>query len=165
VRAEEKFEIPDFDEMLGGLVGSVDAEKGPLLIAMLERVAAGRYRQWAADPDCRAKRSELLACAGREEQIADQIEGLYPNAQLLQKEIMEELPQLAAVEEDLFGGRSIRHQFAILAAGERSGAGVWKRLADAAKSERERKAMLGCVSLEEANAAALDALLRESGRG
>lgn len=158
---KEKFEIPDFDGMLGGLVGSVGAEKGPLLIALLERVAAGRYRQWAAEPDYRAKESELLACAEREERIADQVEALYPNAQLLQKEIMEELPQLSAVDEDLFGGRSLRHQFAVLAAGERSGAGVWKRLAESAGSHHARDTMLGCVSLEETNAAVLDALLRE----
>jgi hypothetical protein len=156
-----KFEIPDFDAMLGGLVGSVSAEKAPLLIALLERVAAGRYRQWAAAPECRAQETELLACAGREEQIADRIEALYPDARLLQKDIMEELPQLASVEEDLFGGRSIRHQFAILAAGERSGAGVWERLAESATSERARETMKSCVALEHANADALEALLRD----
>ena len=156
----DDFEIPDFDEMLGGLVGSVSAEKGPLLIALLERVAAARYRQWAAEPDYRSKQSELLACAGREERIADQIEALYPNAQILQKEIMEELPQLANVDEDLFGGRSLRHQFAVLAVGERAGGRQWQRLAETAPTPQAREAMLACVSLEEDNAATLDDLLR-----
>ena len=71
-------QIPDFDELLGGMVAALKPHQRPVLIAMLERVAAGRYRQWAADPDYSKHRDTLLACGERELQIAERMmaEGL-----------------------------------------------------------------------------------------
>lgn len=155
----DQFEIPDFDQLLGGMLEPVKAERRPLLIAMLERMAAARYRQWAELPDYREARSDLLACADREEEIATRIEALYPDAAALQQELIEAMPELAGVDEDLFGGRSVRHQFAVLAAGERSGGRVWAQLAEGAASDNARQAMRSCGPLEEANADVLDRLL------
>lgn len=157
----QDFEIPDFDALLGDMASQVDTKKRPLLIAMLERVAAAKYREWAEDGDHRARRTELLGCAAREEEIATKIEALYPKAQALQQEIAEAMPALAQVPEDLFGGRSVIHQMAVLAAGERSGGRLWADLAKAEKSADAREAMESCGPLEDANAEVLEGILRD----
>ncbi|NNL85993.1 MAG: hypothetical protein HKP27_10090, partial [Myxococcales bacterium] len=107
-------EIPDFDELLGGMAAALKPHQRPVLIAMLERVAAGRYRQWAADPGYGQHRDALLACGEREIQIAERIEALYDDVATVQQEVQAQLPALAGVEEELFGGRTIPEQFAVL---------------------------------------------------
>ncbi len=156
---KHEFEIPDFDGLFNNLLANVKAEHRPLVMAMLERVAAALYREWASLSDHRSKHSELLACADREEEIASRVEALYPNAGAIQKELAEAMPELARVADDLFGGRTVPHQMAILAAGERAGGELWQRLAQAETAERARAAMLACAPLEEANAVVLEAIL------
>jgi hypothetical protein len=123
-------QIPDFDDLLGGMMAALKPHQRPILIAMLERVAAGRYRQWAADPCYGEHRDALLACGEREIQIAERIEALYDDAATVQQEIQAQMPTLAGVEEQLFGGRTVPEQFAVLEAGERSGGKVWAQLAN-----------------------------------
>lgn len=156
------YEIPDFDNLLGGLLGSVESEQRPLLMALLERVAAGRYREWASLPECSAHRADLLACAAREEEIATSVEALYPDASELQGKLQDQLPQLSGIAEVLFGDRSLHHQFAVLAAGERGGAQIWTDLASQTDTDRRRDGYAACAPLEEANAAVLDRLLDEA---
>jgi hypothetical protein len=156
------YEIPDFGSLLGNLLGAVETERRPLLMALLERVAAGQYREWASLPECGAHRADLLACAAREEEIAGSIEGLYPDAAELQGKLQDQLPQLSGIAEALFGDRSLRHQFAVLAAGERGGAQIWTDLASNADSAPQREGYAACAPLEEANATVLDRLLDEA---
>ena len=155
------FEVPDFDELLGGMMDKVKEEQRPLLIAMLERVAASKYREWSEHPDYGSKQSELRACAGREEEIATKVEGLYPDAAARQQAIARQMPELDQVAEDLFGGHSVPHQMAVLAAGERSGGRLWSGLAAAQSSAVARETMASCGPLEDANAAVLEQILSE----
>lgn len=63
-------ELPDLVPILARVLQRVPPERQPLLIATAERLAADRYRAWADDPGMAHRRSLLLACAGREEEIA-----------------------------------------------------------------------------------------------
>ena len=72
--------IPNFGELLAPYIGSVPEEAVPAFLARLERTAADRYRMWAeAVPE---HREDLLACARREDDIADRVERIYPLADL-----------------------------------------------------------------------------------
>ena len=89
---------------------------------------------------------------------AERIEALYDDVATVQQEVQTQLPALAGVEEELFGGRTIPEQFAVLEAGERSGGKLWAQLAKEAEGEA-KEAMLACVKPEEDNADALRAIL------
>jgi len=123
-------------------------------------MAADRYRGWAADPGDRNRRSGLLACADREEEIARRVEALYPEAAAVQRDILARNPDLEAINRQLFAGRPLDQQFAMQARGERLGARTWRSLARQAAAEAERQTFLGCAALEEESAAYLESLLR-----
>ena len=60
-------------------------------------LAAERYRGWADQPGYEAQRADLLACARREEEIADRIEGLYPDAAAVQRDLLAKNPDLEEI--------------------------------------------------------------------
>ena len=103
----------------------------------------------------------MLACAAREEEIATRVEALYADAAAMQQAITAEMPELASVSDDLFGGRAVLHQMAVLAAGERSGGRVWKSLAQLQASPKAQEVMRSCHPLEDANAAVLEQILHD----
>src|SRR5262245_10271899 len=152
-------DLPKVGELLGRVLLRVPAERQPLLIAIAERLAAERYRTWAAQvPDRRAR---LLACAAREEEIAGRVEALYPDAAAVQRDILGANPDLEEINRSLFAGRPLAQQFAIQAEGERLGAATWRALADAAPRDETRRVFLACAPLEEENASCLESLLAE----
>ena len=63
-------ELPDIAAILGPLLQRAPADERPLLLAAAERLAAARYRDWAAASDDPDDRAGLLECAEREEAIA-----------------------------------------------------------------------------------------------
>ncbi len=69
-------EVPQFGALLRAHIDSVPEAARPAFLAGLERSAAARYRDWAS----RAPQwsEELLACARREDEIADLVDGLFP---------------------------------------------------------------------------------------
>jgi len=84
--------IPDVAALIAAALQRVAPERQPLLVAVAERLAAQRYRGWAADPETRTVASQLLACAVREEEIASRIESAqYPTGSRLPSE-----PRLAS---------------------------------------------------------------------
>ena len=89
--------LPDIGEVLAPLLAAVPREQQPLLIALAERMAAERYRGWAADPAVRDRAADLRACADREEEIARRVEALYPDAAALQVEMRRRHPELDEV--------------------------------------------------------------------
>jgi len=153
-------ELPNVAEVLGRVLQRVPPRDRPLLIALAERMAADRYRGWAADPVNRRGRSGLLACADREEEIARRVEALYPDPAAVQRDLLARHPDLAAINRELFAGRPLDQQFAIQARGERLGAATWRSLARQAEEETERQTFLGCAPLEEESAAYLESLLQ-----
>ena len=152
--------LPNVAELLGRVLGRVAPGERPLLIAFAERLAAKRYRGWAADPADQSRRFELLACADREEEIARRVESLYPEVAAVQRELLAKHPDLEEINRALFADRPLEEQFAIQARGERLGAATWRSLARHAAVAAERQTFLSCALLEEESAATLESLLR-----
>ncbi len=157
--ANDPSELPDLAEILGGVLERVPREQRPLLVAIAERMAAQRYRDWAAQPSYDAHRSQLFACAQREEEIADRIESLYPDAAAVRREILDKNPDVEEINRSLFAGRPLSEQLTIQAKGERLGAATWRSFAREA-SPAFREAFQACALLEEESAATLEAILK-----
>src|SRR5580765_7050879 len=81
-------ELPNIAGIFGPILQRLPAAERPLLIAVAERLAAERYRGWAAAASDPAWRAALLACAAREEDIARRVEALYPDAAATQARIL-----------------------------------------------------------------------------
>jgi len=155
--------IPDVGELLAPVLARVAREQRPLLLAIAERLAAKRYRGWAADPANAAHASALHACADREEEIARRIEALHADAAVLQDAILAANPDLEDVNRAIFAGRPLAQQFAIQARGERLGAATWRAFARTEEDATRRAAILACADLEEESARALEAVLAAEG--
>ncbi len=153
-------ELPNIADLVGPLLQSVAREERPLLIAIAERMAAERYRQWAEAVESGPLRSELRACADREEEIASRVEALHPGAAATQAELLANQPDLRDVNRSIFADRPLRDQFTIQAQGERVGASTWRAFAKHAQPSAQ-KVFLECAELEEKSAAVLEAALKE----
>jgi hypothetical protein len=152
--------LPNIADLVGPLLQSVSREERPLLIAIAERMAAERYRSWAEAVEAGALRSELRACADREEEIASRVEALHPGAAAIQAELLANHPDLRDVNRSVFADRPLRDQFAIQAQGERVGASTWRAFAEHAEPSA-RRVFLECAELEEESAAVLEAALKD----
>ena len=119
-------QIPNFGELLAPFLGSVPAEALPFLLSQLERTAAARYRGWAEQ--VAGHRESLLACAEREDEIADRVERLLPPSSAHRDLVLEVLPQAKATYYEVFEGLSATDQMTIQAKAERQGAGAWQGL-------------------------------------
>ncbi len=157
--ASDASELTNLAEILGGVLERVPREQQPLLVAIAERMAAERYRGWATEPSYDAHRSQLLACAQREEAIADRIESLYPDAAAVQRDILAKNPDVEEINRRLFAGRPLSEQLTIQAQGERLGAATWRAFAREASSAF-REAFQDCALLEEQSAVLLEAILK-----
>ena len=151
--------LPDVSTILAQVIQRAPRAQQPLLVALAERMAAARYRRWADEVGDAAQRAELLACADREEEIARRVEALYPEAAAIQRDLLAKIPDLADITRTLFGERPLAQQFAIQANGERLGAATWRSFAQHAEDGAARQTFLGCATLEEANAIALESIL------
>jgi rubrerythrin len=159
---KSKSQLPDLAQALGPLLQRVPADHQPLFIAYAERSAAERYRSWAAASTSPERKSALLACADREEEIASRVESLYPNAHNIQKELLASIPEFAATGQAFFAPYSLDDQFAIQAQGERIGAATWRSLAKRASAAQTRDVFLACAILEEQSAEYLESIAADS---
>lgn len=150
--------LPDIGAILAPLLGAVAAGERPLLLAIAERMAAERYRGWAAEVDDAATRAGLLACAAREDEIATRVEAAHADAAAVQMRLRADHPELTALNAAIFADRTLAEQFAIQAAGERLGASTWRAFAAAHPDPTARAAYLACAPLEEASADFLESL-------
>jgi hypothetical protein len=150
-------DLPEIGAAVAPVFEQLPPERRPLLVALAERIAASRYREWArADA---AHGAELLACATREEEIARRVEALYPDAARVQREIAAAHPGLEETYRALFAGRPLAQQFTIQARGEHLGAATWRALAAQATDPTARDVFLACAPLEEESAAVLERLI------
>src|SRR5262249_18610476 len=115
------------------------------------------YRRWSRDASGPA-RDGLLACAAREESIADRVAALHPGADAAQRALRTDHPELEELYHAVFAGRPLAEQFAIQATGERAGAAAWRAFAQHATGAA-RDTFLECAVLEEESAAYLESLL------
>ena len=155
--AESK--LPGIAEVAGPFFEKASREERPLLVALAERMAAKRYRGWAEAAANEDARSQLLACAEREEEIARRVEALHPEAARVQQSLLEKYPDLEDLYASIFVDRSIRDQHAIQAQGERVGAATWRAFANGTENPAEREVFLACALLEEESATVLESLL------
>ena len=142
-------------EVLGPLLQAWPAEEQPALVALAERVAAGRYRLWAETVDAPELRTLLLSCAAREEEIAKRVEALHPGSAETQARFREKHPDLEERYASVFEGLALGEQWAVQAEAERAGAGLWRSFAEAGGPETE-ETFRSCAPLEEQNAEALE---------
>lgn len=153
-----KVAIPDFAALLSPYISTIPAEALPTFLARLERTAADRYRLWAdALP---AHREGLLACAAREDEIADRIDAVYPSTDPLHIEKMDAAIKPAkATYYEIFAGLAIVDQLTIQANAERQGALAWRGIAATITDPAVIEQLQMCSALEETSADFLDSLL------
>lgn len=154
----EPLQIPNFGKVLSPLFADLPPQVMPAFLARLERIAASRYRLWAAAAPAWA--DELLACADREDEIAERVLALFPidadTAATLDLRVPGAREQYAA----LFEPYSVRDQLTMQAAAERQGAAAWRSVsAIPGLSAAALRELAHCSALEEATAAVVDALL------
>jgi hypothetical protein len=154
--------LPSIRDLLAPVLARVAPDRHALLIALAERMAAERYRAWAAAPENAGDAPRLLACAARELDIAKRVEALYQDAVAIQHELRAAVPELEEIDRALFAGRSRAEQFAIQASGERLGAATWRALASRETDPTRAAVLRSCAPLEEDSAAVLETIL---GRG
>lgn len=149
--------LPDVGGLLAGFMAQVPEAARPRFLALLERGAAARYRIWAEQLPAHA--AGLLACAAREEEIADRAEGVVP----IDAGTREKLDSLFQGARDayygLFDGVPVLEQLRIQAGAERLGAGAWRGMALAMTDVHSREVLDGCAQLEEVSATYLDTLV------
>lgn len=152
----------ELEDSVRAMVDRVPAAHRMLFVAMLERNAADRYREWAAGAQDTAERRGLLACAVREEEIATTVEALVPGAQQIQSRFGPFLSELQTTLTSRFGVADRAEQLAVQAAGERAGGRTWRALAAGEASEAVATALRHCATLEEESAQFLETLLSSS---
>lgn len=142
------------------LLPQVSPEEIPMVIAILERVAATYYRNWAQDAENSVERDGLLACAAREDEIASFIESLESDCQARAAELHRRFPDFEARYEAIMAGRTRTDQLRIQAEGEMGGAGYMSQFAAATEGAvSARFESLACC--EEANSRFLRRLIGE----
>ena len=147
-------------ELLGPVLAPLATEERPAIIALAERIAAGRYRAWSEQVTEDETRTRLLACAAREEEIATRVEALNPSASDLQARAIEEHGDLPDRYAALFTDLPLAEQFGLQARAERVGAATWRALAGGSEGAAV-ETFLTCAQLEEVSAETLEALIAE----
>jgi len=132
----------------------------PFVLAILERIAAEKYRAWAEGSVDPFERAGLLACAAREDEIADFIESLHADSEIRVSELHSRFPDLLERYDSVMTGRSRTEQLRIQSEGELGGADYMRRFAEAtAGAISARFASLALC--EEANSRFLSELIRD----
>ncbi len=150
-------EIPNFGELLAEHLGAVPPEAYPYLLSQLERTAAARYRGWAEEvPE---HREDLLACAAREDEIADRVEALFPPSDEHRALVADIIPRAKDTYYAAFEPYTPAEQMTIQANAERQGANAWQTLKAAYPDHVEALDALSAIEL--ASADYLDAMLPE----
>ncbi|MBW2312677.1 MAG: hypothetical protein JRH10_00695 [Deltaproteobacteria bacterium] len=150
-------------ELVGPALAGLSPEQQPAIVALAERIAAGRYRAWGKQVGDAGTREALLACASREDEIATRVEATVPDAAEVQQAALAAHPALPDGYAALFAGLSLAEQWALQAEAERVGAATWRNLASA--DEARSAVYQACAELEETSAAALEALVAAGAAG
>ena len=140
------------------LLPKLAPDEVPMMIALLERLAAKRYHRWAAQTDDPVEREGLLACAAREEEIAAFIESLEEDAAKRATVLNERFPDLDDRYESVLAGRDRTEQLRIQGEGELGGADYMRQFA-AAHEGAVAARFHSLASCEEANSRYLLALV------
>jgi hypothetical protein len=145
-------------ELIEPVLSGLQHNDRPAALALAERVAAERYRDWAKEISEPSVSALLAECAMREDDIASRVEGAVAGALSIQESIVTAYPDLAAEFLALFDGMPILDQFAFQARIERVMAETWRVLAERAPAH-VRGVLLECSYLEEKSASVLDSIV------
>jgi hypothetical protein len=148
---------PDFGALLAPQLSRIPPHALPRFLALLERAAAQRYRDWAVELPEHA--DVLLACAASEDEIADRIEAAVEIDAHVAEQIEEPLPAARQTYLDAFAGVDVWDQLRMQADAERQGARAWRNIAARTQDPRILSALAACSELEEASGERLDALI------
>jgi hypothetical protein len=141
--------IPNFGELLAEHLGKMPAETLPYMLSQLERTAADRYRGWAeAVPQ---HREGLLACADREDEIADRVEAMFPPSDAGRALVADTIPAARATYYEVFDGHSPVEQMTIQANAERQGADAWQGLKEGHPEFADQLDALSAIELQSAD--------------
>jgi hypothetical protein len=152
-----QLEIPRFGALLAPFISQVPTDAMPRFLALLERGAANRYREWAAMlPD---HADALLSCAASEDEIADRIEDAFTLDPSLRDVVSAPLPGALDTYREAFAGLDVWDQLRVQANAERQGAQAWRNIATRVDEPSVLAALAGCAALEEASADELDELI------
>jgi hypothetical protein len=144
------------------LLSLVSPEEIPMVVAILERIAGSKYRIWAEQSDNPFERAGLLACAQREDEIAEFIESLQDDPQSSVASLRERIPDFEERYDAVMAGLSRIEQLRVQAEGEMGGSGYMGQFA--AATEGAIAARFESLALcEEANSKFLSCLIGESG--
>ena len=150
-----QIDIPNFAELLAEHLSSVPGEAYPYLLSQLERTAADRYRVWAEEvPE---HRDGLMACAAREDEIADRVEAMFPPSEEHRALVATIMPKAKATYYAVFERHTPIEQMTIQANAERQGANAWQNLK--ALYPQQTEAFDQLSEIEIGSAEYLDALL------
>ncbi len=150
-------EIPNFGRILGEPLRAVPEVSRVGFIAWLERAAAARYREWAARDE--THREGLLACAKREDEIANRAEKLMPVRPEHEVIARAALERARALYAAAFEGHDLRDCMILQAHAERQGALAWHAFAAVARDEATKHALLALAAIEIESADFVDAAL------
>ena len=149
--------IPNFGQLLAPFIGKVPATAMPRFLALLERGAAARYREWATMLPQHA--DVLGVCAAAEDEIADRVEAVFVLDESLRAELEAPLPDAKRTYYDVFSGMDVWDQLRVQANAERQGAQAWRTIGQQIEDESVLTALARCSALEEASADRLDDLI------
>lgn len=150
-------EIPNFPMLLMQPLISVPEGSRVGFLSQLERTAAKRYREWAEeDPD---RRDWLIACADREDQIADRAARLVPVKPGDEAIVAEALAKASALYAGAFEGHCLRDRIILQAHAERQGSLAWVGFASQTDDEAVKAEFLVLAGLELASADQIDSEL------
>ena len=156
-----ELEIPAFGALLAPYIGQVPPEATPRFLALLERGAADRYREWAEQmPE---HREVLMSCASSEDEIADRIEAAFTLDPSLHDALHAPLPGARDTYYAVFERYSVWDQLRIQANAERQGAQAWRNIATRTSDAHVVQELATCSALEEASADRLDDLIATHG--
>jgi hypothetical protein len=151
-------DVPNFGELLAGMIGTLPDSALPGLLCGLERAAGARYRQWA-EASSGSEAEMLLACAEREEEISRRVAKLLPTPEAERGAVEACLPDAIATYRDVFEGLPLLEQLRIQAAAELQGAAAWRGIADRTDDPQVRAGLEGCAVLEEETSRAVADML------
>ena len=141
------------------LVPEVPEADIPMMVAILERIAASKYQGWAETSTDAVERGGLLACEAREIEIAEFIESLYPAPQTTIDSLHAKFPDLQSRYDAVLEGRSRVEQWRIQSEGELGGADFMQQFASA-NSGAVAARFKSLAACEEANSIFLAGLLQ-----
>ena len=154
-------EYPNFAVLLEPFIAQVPEATRPRFLALLERTAAERYRGWAKDIPEHA--GGLLACAAREDEIADRIERVFAIDAAVAEQLLGPLPGAREAYYGVFDGLPPWEQLRIQANAERQGAAAWRAIASDLSAPVVVAELERCSALEEESADYLDHLISQRG--